>query len=225
MKRCKMIAVLVCILLLAAGCGPGGHDDTSSAIIPQESGQTPLTVPTADEMLPLFEALVKGYYGEGYFASLVDPVIEPLGSMMVEEELWYKISITTFYECIIYLMNTEGNRLYFAWQDAYPPAEIPVYECYLSITDPLLKNTTEDNSALCAKAAEKIRTNEKEDHGFAPHGIAIVNGEFMYLGYTSYGKGDERGKDLAYIATYAISLDGERLYKLGEKGIFHLQSR
>ena len=243
-KFIVLFTLIFCFVFTACGISnssvPGrsssepaySSEDTSAA--PDdggESAQTPATVNLENqasqletapivEILPLFEEKAKSYLG------LDIQKIEPLGDLLIQEETWYKFRITTEYESIVYLVNADISRIYTEtseYQSFLPdydyPAAVTMKEVYAPIDEPVLLISQEEQQRLEELLFPKLLNDAEEGKG-SPGGsfdIKIVNNEFCLIMTAEYSQDYER----IYMATYAINLDGERYYKLGDDGFFY----
>jgi len=198
------------------------REDTSAAPAPgsSENQASQLEAAPIEEILPLFREKAKSYLG------LDIQKIEPLGDLLIQDETWYKFRITTEYESIVYLVNADISRIYTEtseYQSFLPDYEYPTVvtmrEVYDPIEEPVLLVSQEEQQRLEELLFPKLLNDAEEGKG-SPGGsfdIKIVNNEFCLVMTAAYTQDYET----IYMATYAISLDGERYYKLGDDGYFH----
>jgi hypothetical protein len=99
-------------------------------------------------------------------------------------------------------------------QDAYAP----IQECYLPLTEPTQLLTEDEEASLTTLMFQKANQYDADAITGTLYGLAIVNNDFMLVGYTLTNEGLES----KYMDAYAMSLDGKSLYVLGEDGLFDL---
>ena len=226
MKKWIIMALCLCLVISVTACSQ--RDDTKEPAIsqtqPVSEGQSTPQLSSGstedqtsqhgsapiEEVLPLFEKTMNG--GNTY----EDPVFEAVDEVSIDGEIWYKFRLTTIYESLLYLTNADISRIYVHMREDQNYSQVTMKEVYSPVEDPLQSLSDEQNEKLSDLLLDRIWGREGDGISVMRDGVHIICEEFCFVMTAAYVKDMET----TYVATYAISLDGDRYYKLGDDGFF-----